>query len=319
MDKYNYVILGSDWDLYKFSYSDLYQFNNVQYIPGPYPPINSLKGLLYRIHFNPTINPFKTAWNDSYFKHRFPVSKPFCFIVFMNWIKQDVGITTYLREKFPNAKLVCILQDLASTHPFYCNNLKKQFDLVLSFDPGDCATYGFIYHPLVYSSYHGKIKKMPYSDVYMLAKAKNRLNDIFKIYTILKDNNLKPNLLLAGVDIQDQKYKDEITYLNKSIPYEENLQYIFHTHCILEVMQKNGIGFTQRACEAVCLGKKLLTNNPHIKNEPFFNLEYISTFTSPNDIDSDFLKKIKDPIDINYHYKEKMSPIELLNFIENYL
>lgn len=51
----------------------------------------------------------------------------------------------------------------------------------------------------------------------------------------------------------------------------------------------------------------------------FFNLEYISTFTSPNDIDSDFLKKIKDPIDINYHYKEKMSPIELLNFIENYL
>ena len=142
---------------------------------------------------------------------------------------------------------------------------------------------------------------------------------IFKIYTILKDNNLKPNLLLAGVDIQDQKYKDEITYLNKSIPYEENLQYIFHTHCILEVMQKNGIGFTQRACEAVCLGKKLLTNNPHIKNEPFFNLEYISTFTSPNDIDSDFLKKIKDPIDINYHYKEKMSPIELLNFIENYL
>ena len=49
MDKYNYVILGSDWDLYKFSYSDLYQFNNVQYIPGPYPPINSLKGLLYRI------------------------------------------------------------------------------------------------------------------------------------------------------------------------------------------------------------------------------------------------------------------------------
>ena len=43
------------------------------------------------------------------------------------------------------------------------------------------------------------------------------------------------------------------------------------------------------------------------------------SITSPNDIDSDFLKKIKDPIDINYHYKEKMSPIELLNFIENYL
>lgn len=60
MDKYNYVILGSDWDLYKFSYSDLYQFNNVQYIPGPYPPINSLKGLLYRIHLTPQ----STVWSN---------------------------------------------------------------------------------------------------------------------------------------------------------------------------------------------------------------------------------------------------------------
>ena len=86
---------------------------------GHIPLSTPLKGLLYRIILTPQSTslvklPFKTAWNDSYFKHRFPVSKPFCFIVFMNWIKQDVGITTYLREKFPNAKLVCILQDLAA-------------------------------------------------------------------------------------------------------------------------------------------------------------------------------------------------------------
>ena len=87
-------------------------------------------------------------------------------------------------------------------------------------------------------------------------------------------------------------------------------------------MQKeSGIGFPQRACEAVCLGKKLLTNNPHIEDGTVFQsgiyllqLAYFQTMS-----DSDFLKKIKDPIDINYHYKEKMSPIELLNFIENYL
>ena len=111
MDKYNYVILGSDWDLYKFSYSDLYQFNNVQYIPGPYPPINSLKGLLYRIHFNPTINrlvklPFKTAWNDSYFKHRFPVSKPFCFTrsgkhssILLQQFKEAIRLGSVLRSR----------------------------------------------------------------------------------------------------------------------------------------------------------------------------------------------------------------------------
>lgn len=102
----------------------------------------------------------------------------------------------------------------------------------------------------------------------MLAKAKNRLNDIFKIYTILKDNNLKPNLLLAGVDIQDQKYKDEITYLNKSIPYEENLQYIFHTHCILEVMQKMASALHKELAKRSAL-EKTFDQQPAYQNEPF--------------------------------------------------
>lgn len=60
MDKYNYVILGSDWDLYKFSYSDLYQFNNVQYIPGPYPDLSlDTEGAVVLIEVNTT---GQSAW-----------------------------------------------------------------------------------------------------------------------------------------------------------------------------------------------------------------------------------------------------------------
>ncbi len=74
--------------------------------------------------------------------------------------------------------------------------------MVLSFDARDCVTYGFVYHPLVFSSYHGKLKNMPYSDIYMLAHAKNRLNDICRVYGVLKDNGLKINMLLAGVALK---------------------------------------------------------------------------------------------------------------------
>ena len=334
MDRYNYEILGSDWDLYKFAYSDLYRFDNVKYIAGLYPPSDSLKGVLYRIHFNPAVNrivnlPFKQVWNKTYFKNNmFSHQKPLCFIVFTNWLNQNVGIVEYLKIKFPEAKLVCMLQDLVSTQQvrfskerFDCDRIKQQFDLVLSFDARDCVTYGFVYHPLVFSSYHGKLKNMPYSDIYMLAHAKNRLNDICRVYGVLKDNGLKINMLLAGVAPEDRKYRDEIIYLEsgRKISYEDNLQYVLHTRSILEVMQANGAGFTQRTCEAVCLGKKLLTNNTYIESAPFFNSTYISTFTTVDDIDLDFVKKIKEPVDVDYHYKEKMSPIELLDFIEERL
>lgn len=56
MSKYNYIVLGSDWDLYKFSYSDLYSISNAKYIAGNYPLKNTIKGSLYRLHFDQNLN-----------------------------------------------------------------------------------------------------------------------------------------------------------------------------------------------------------------------------------------------------------------------
>lgn len=328
MSKYNYIVLGSDWDLYKFSYSDLYSISNVKYIAGNYPPKNTIKGLLYRLHFDQNLNakinlPFKSVWNSSYFDASFNNGKPLCFIVFNNWICLNVGIVDYLRKKYTGCKIVWICQDLISTQklrytsePYNVEKIKSQFDLVLSFDQNDCEKYGFVYHPLVFSSYRGDIIDMPNSDIYMLAQAKNRLDDIIEIYEVLRNTGLKIDFHIAGVKSQDRKYSNEIHYLDgKGITYAENIQHILHTKCILEIMQKNGAGFTQRGCEAVCLGKKLLTNNAFIKGEPFFNSNFISTFTTPEDIDMDFLRHIPDKIDVDYRYRENMSPIELIDFI----
>lgn len=333
MDKYNYVILGSDWDLYKFAYSDLAAYDNVQYIAGCYPPAATLKGLLYRLHFNPSINrfynlPFKKVWNHTYFKNTFAVKKPLCFIVFSNWIQQNVDIVNSLRRQFPDSKFVWFIQDLLSTQSLRFSHsrldfsvIRRQFDLVLSFDPKDCETYDLVYHPLVFSSYHLPQSVLhPSSDVYLLGKAKNRLSDILNVYERLKDYGLKVDMLLAGVVPEDRKYEDDIVYLEGAgISYEENLRHVLQTRCVLEVMQKGGVGFTQRVCEAVCLGRKLLTNNRHVQSEPFFNPAYMSVFTSAEDLDVKFIHDIRNTFEVDYQYKEQMSPVALLNFIEEYL
>lgn len=328
MHKYNFIILGSDWDLYKFSYSDLDGCPYAKYIAGNYPSRGTLKGLLYRIHFGSRINlPFKRFWNKWYFDADFEEERPLCFVVFNNWLTLNVGIVDYLRKKYAGCKVVWFCQDLVRTQrirfsktAFDTDFVKSQFDLSLSFDKKDCERYGLVYHPLVFSSYRGFKKDMPMSDIYILAKAKDRLDDILEIYSVLKCAGLKLDFNILGAQRNARKYEDEINYMDgQYMTYEENVQHILNTRCILEVMQKDGIGFTQRCCEAVCLGKKLLTNNPDVREEWFYDSEYVSTFSSFKDIDKDFIKHISDNVEVDYHYKGQFSPFELLDFIESRL
>ena len=78
--------------------------------------------------------------------------------------------------------------------------------------------------------------------------------------------------------------------------YRANLQHVAHTKCLLEIMQKGQASFTQRGAEAVCLGKKLLTNNSIIDKEPFYNPKYVSKFDDPQDMDEAFIAKIPEEI-----------------------
>lgn len=57
--------------------------------------------------------------------------------------------------------------------------------------------------------------------------------------------------------------------MDKFMTYQENIQHTLHTRCLLEIMQQGGLGYTQRVMEAICEGKKLLTNNSTIKEAPF--------------------------------------------------
>lgn len=332
MTKYNYIILGSEWDLYKIAFSDLKDYENIQYISGMFPPKHSLNGLLYRIHFNPKINniidlPLKGLWNSTYFNNRFKNNKPICFIIFRNWLIANPGIIKYLRKKYPSAKIVVTLYDLISKSATGYKNLinpdwlKSNCDLITSFDQGDCERYGFIYHPLVMSEYKSfDISNIKRSDVYMLGMAKDRLREIYAIYETLIENGLNVDMILGGVKKEDRIYKDSITYLDsKMLSYSENLAHVYQTKCLLEIMQKGGAGYTQRGCEAVVYGKKLLTNNPLINLAPFYKKQYISQFTNIKDLDLNFLKSIPNKTQIDYSYKDNISPKELIKFIENRL
>ena len=331
--KYNYIVLGSSSDLYRFSYSDFKKTDYAYYIPGMESNLSKIGNTLFRFHTWKKLNriiplPFKQIWNG-FLLGRLPVreeNKTFCFVFFSNWVEYEnqLHIIEFLRKKYKGCRIVWFLQDIIATRtmseggPLPVEELKEKFDLVMSFDQGDCEKYGLIYHHLVFSTFEGEIMDMPNSDVYFVGKAKNRQKEIVKVYELLKSHGLRCDFHIANVPASEQVYSDDIDY-NPNISYQENLQHILHTKCLLEIMQQDGAGFTQRGCEAVCLDKKLLTNNPKIKEAPFYHNQYISQFSTVDTIDEFFLMSIGNNDSVDYGYKQEFSPIKMLEFIEHFL
>jgi len=321
--KFNFVIFASKFYVYETSYGDVSGLKNVRYINDPIAKKNKFIKLLYRIHHSNRINkylklPFKQIWFKSYFVNNFVENKPICFLFFRDTLYlEKLGYIDYLKSKYDDSKFVVFFQDLISLYPNiidieHCKNI---FDLVLSFDQAESKKYELVYHQLVFS--HIPIKKskgISDCDIYFLGKAKNRLEEIIKTYEYLKSQNLKCDFYLVGVEPNKQVYPDEIHYI-EDMPYIENLQHVVSTRCLLEIMQQGGHGYTQRMCEAIAYDKKILTNNVEVKEAPFYNPKYISIFSDISDIDITFLNDGSD-YKVDYNYKEKISPKELLLFIQ---
>jgi hypothetical protein len=101
------------------------------------------------------------------------------------------------------------------------------------------------------------------------------------------------------------------------MPYIENLRHILSANCIFEVMQGGGKGFTLRYGEAIMYNKKIITNNQEVINAPFYSKDKVHVFQNAMEIDTTFPKL--EPIEVDYDFKEKILPSNLLTFIDSKL
>lgn len=318
--KYNYVIFGIATDFMQTAYADVQKVPYAVYRCNLLDSKNRLLNTLYRYHTAPSINskislPFRSIWNPLIFKNPFVDGKPICFIFFGNKRLMDKNFIRYLRKTYAGSKMVWFCQDLvAKSQGSKFAKIKDMFDRILSFDHAEAKQYGMDYYPLVYSPRDvSEDDSIPESDVYFVGKAKDRLPEILAAYEKLRDAGLKCDFYLTGVAPEDRKYADEIRY-GTQMPYKENLRHIQKTKCLLEIMQGGGHGYTLRACEAIMYDKKMLTNNPEIENAPFYKPELISTFREAREIDADFVKR--EPLVADYGWKEQLSPLRLLEYID---
>lgn len=334
MDKYNYVIFGPIWDFYAFAFNDVIKLPNVKYIT-PYIPLKPLRWL-NNIHMSSKINsvirlPFKKIWNSYYCREIHNNNKPFCFIILLDWFAKDTGFVEYLRDRYPLSKIVFFFGDLLGSRKMQfsgkdldIDHMKSISDMMITYDIDESRKYGIHYHhiPYSYNSVAGLTLNRYVSDIYFLGKAKNRLQDVYDAFYKLKEHGLRLKFILAEVPIGYRINEPEIIYLDsKPLSYLENLRYVVNSKCLLEIIQHNSSGYTSRTLEAIMYEKKIITNNTTLGRAPFYNPDYISIINTIDSIDTKFLKSIKENNNtgVDYNYKNELSPVEFLKYIEKNL
>ena len=191
---------------------------------------------------------------------------------------------------------------------------KFDWDNIFTFDFNDAKNYNYTLLGFNYfSSCNVESSHLPHSDVFFVGGLKGgRTEIIYNIYTWLTSRGVKCDFFLMPIDNKNINHLPGVRYSQKWFPYEEILQHIQQSECIIEIMQKGQSGATLRYFEAVSMNKKLLTNNPYIVDFPFYDSRWMRIFKTIDDIDLEWLNNAES---VNYNYTGDFSPKHLVDFI----
>lgn len=178
------------------------------------------------------------------------------------------------------------------------------FDEIMTMHPFNCKKYGFRYLPYAYAKPREteQIADAVRTDLFYCGVLDDyRLAFIDEIVRQCEEHQVDFDFWLKPYEY-NSIYNEHVHYA--VIPYEENVQRLQKSSCILEVMHKGYVGITQRYLEAVIYNKRLITNNQEITELPYYDPRYMQYFEKVGDIDWEWLHS---DVRVDYHYQGDFS------------
>jgi len=253
--------------------------------------------LHYRVHLKHlSLLPFTNIWYRRIENALKIDDKVDTVIIVYDWhrLSRDFDLLRYLRERHHNLHIVYLFSNIVKVTGArlfgILLDLNSQYDAVYAFDKQDAKEYNFDFSPLIYTT----SQTLPvYSndfeyDLFYLGRAKDRYDTLIEVFEKAKSEGLKCNFTIVGVPKECRKYQDEISY--DPIPYAQALDNMGKSKCIVDMIQGGSTALTIKTCEAVLLGRKLLTSNQNVVNEPFYHSDNIHIY-NPTDCISDFINR----------------------------
>lgn len=223
------------------------------------------------------------------------------------------NIFEFIKGRVPDIRCIAWYWNPIRDERHVFPNKYQEYCEVWSFDKNDCKRYGYIYNTQFY-----------FENIKTITKPKNEYDAFFLgvdkgRYTIIEDISKKlcslGKRVFIGV-VADKDSEVEGCYINQ-MNYEQVIDLILKSNCIIDVPQNNQEGMTARVLEALFWDKKLITTNAIVKEYEFYNESNIFVWDNPKK--GDILEFFEKPvINVDYETKKKYSfQSWLVNFDSN--
>lgn len=292
-------------DYYYLPYFQLLGFNNV-FVFFSYVNSNvAISRLLDKFLSNTKYKKFARIKYDK--------SKKYVFFFDGQYTICSTELREYLQNEYPGCKIIFHLGDLIKTKKgINIEDIKAFADLVVTYDHNDADENQLIYHPDPYSILPYGLLNAPNEKSQMIfyGYAKDRAKTLLSIYDKMKECGLRCDFGIPDLTEEDCINRAELANAQFT-PYLDYLGKVQSSDCILEIIQGGSRGCTFRTWEAVVYNKRLVTNNQCVKEEAFYNSDYIQVIESFESLDLGWLKK---DVNVDYNYADKLSPKACFEF-----
>jgi len=190
---------------------------------------------------------------------------------------------------------------------------------IYSYDKKEAEAHEWV-HTYCYYSTEKRVQpdSSPKMDVFLALYDKGRAETAVLIYDCLKEKGIRCSFYISGVSEQfaSANIRSGITY-NRTLSYEEIIEQVYNCNVLLEICQPGQFSHTLRTYESICYNKKLLTNNQNITAFPFYNAEYVRTFSDIFEIDNIPVQFFTQRDGIDFKYDGRFSPRILIEDLMN--
>ncbi|MGN1167807.1 MAG: hypothetical protein ACI4S2_15420 [Lachnospiraceae bacterium] len=319
--KYNYVIFATVFDWYRYMYKDVIGQKHVAYYKDFGELLTPIERFFYKIHLSKKLNrivplPKKHIWyKRALARIHFEDDRPICFIWYSHFFKEiDNGMPEYIKKVMPDAKNVYYYTDQKNITDQGILKLREKMDLIGVFDLTAAEQYKLQFWPNVYPSI-GKSENENEYDLCFIGKDKGRQKKLEEIAAECDARGIRTAFYLLNAE--SEKRCESIHYMDKLIPYEEALDLVKKSNCVLELKMGSFDSCSVRVEEAVLLGKRILTNNSNVNKMPCCrNSAGVVYFDDISKIDWNF---VTTDGGIEYNYKGEYSAEHFLENIRSEL
>lgn len=202
-----------------------------------------------------------------------------------------------LKARNPRARYTLYNWDAITTHDY--RPYIQYFDRVLTFDPSDASALGIHYLPLFCVRDFQNLKSPPQAEasVYFVGNIVNpqRYKVVKAFQAFCATEGIRFEYFLSttvhGWSLMRKAGIHPIDVSFRSISDQDFRAMIERSVAVLDFANHKQSGFTMRIMENLCAGKKLITNNPNVKNADFYSPDRVLIYKDQDfSAISDFLK-----------------------------